>query len=358
MDKKYMKVAIELAKKGYGKAAPNPMVGCVIVKDGKIIAKGWHKCFGSKHAEIDVLCKADKNAQGADLYVTLEPCNTFGKQPPCSDSIVKAGIKRVFYAVKDPNVSGSHKFLVQHGIEVHSGLLSNEAKFLIKEHREHLKVKNRVSIKAAMTLDGKIATQNYDSKWITCRKSRDFVHKLRTQYDAVLIGSNTALKDNPFLTAHSKGKNPIRVVLDSKLSISKNSNLLKDFSPTIIFYDESLKSIAEHFRQKHIILAPINIKKSKENFNIIIDKLNVFGIKTILIEGGSEIISSALFSKCVNDIFFFIAPKIIGGKNSISAVGGKGVSKIANSLKVQNMTFEKIGQDFLIRGKLNVHRNN
>ncbi|MDR3049496.1 MAG: bifunctional diaminohydroxyphosphoribosylaminopyrimidine deaminase/5-amino-6-(5-phosphoribosylamino)uracil reductase RibD [Elusimicrobiota bacterium] len=352
MDKKYMKAAIELAKKGYGKVAPNPMVGCVIVKNNRIIAKGWHKCFGSKHAEIDALCKAGKNAQGADLYVTLEPCNTFGKQPPCSDSIVKAGIKRVFYAVKDPNARGSRQFLVKHGVEVHSGVLSNEAKLLIKEHIEHIKIKNRVSIKAAMTLDGKIATQNYDSKWITCQKSRDFVHRLRTQYDAVLIGSNTALKDNPFLTSHSKGRNPIRVVIDSNLSIPKNSNLLKNFSPTIIFYDEAIKNTAGHFRKEHIILAPINIKKAKNNFNIIIDKLNVFGIKTILVEGGGEIISSALFSKRVGDIYFFVAPKIIGGKNSISAVGAKGAATIAKALKVQNMTFEKIGQDFLIRGTL------
>jgi diaminohydroxyphosphoribosylaminopyrimidine deaminase/5-amino-6-(5-phosphoribosylamino)uracil reductase len=352
MDKQYMKMAIDLAKNGAGKVEPNPMVGCVIVNDGKIVSKGWHHYFGAEHAEIDALSKAGKKAENADLYVTLEPCNSYGKKPPCSHSILKAKIRRVFYAVKDPNESGSETFLKNHNIEVYGGLLKKEASFLIKEHLKHIKIKNRVSIKAAMTLDGKIASHIYDSKWITSKKARDFVHKLRSGYDAVLIGTNTALKDNPFLTSHLKGRNPIRVVIDANLRIPQNANILNNESSTIIFYDKSVQKMKEHFYRDNIILAPIDIKKAKRDFNIIIEKLNLFAVKTILIEGGGQTIASALFSKSVDDIYFFIAPKIIGGQNAVSVVGGVGIEKIKNALMIKDASVKKIGRDFLFKGRI------
>jgi len=352
MNERYMRMAIDLAKKGKGKVYTNPLVGCVIVKEDKVIGEGWHKFFGGKHAEINALDEAGKNAKGADLYVTLEPCNSYGKRPPCTLAIIKAGIKRVFFSLHDINVSGAKELLEKNGIEVYAGLLKKEAGVLVKEYLEFLQTKPKVTVKAAMTLDGKIATWDYDSKWITCKESRSLVHKMRSHYDAVLVGSNTALKDNPFLTSHSKNlKNSIRVVIDSKLRLPKSYHLFDGTVPTIVIYDSSIKNIPKYLVDKdEIILAPVDIKAAKKDFNIIIDKLNSFSIKRILIEGGSEIIASALFSNSVDDICFFVAPKIIGGKNAVSVVGGIGVNKIAESLKVENMKVKKIGTDLLITG--------
>jgi diaminohydroxyphosphoribosylaminopyrimidine deaminase/5-amino-6-(5-phosphoribosylamino)uracil reductase len=349
-----MRMAIGLAKQGKGKVYTNPLVGCVIVKKGKVIGKGWHKYFGEKHAEINALDEAGKNAKGADLYVTLEPCNSYGKRPPCTLAIIKAGIKRVFFSLHDINVSGVKELFKKNGIEVYEGLLKKEAKILIKEYLEFLRAKPNVTVKAAMTLDGKIATCDYDSKWIACEETRSLVHKMRSRYDAVLVGSNTALKDNPFLTSHSKNlKNPIRVVIDSKLRLPKFYHLFDGTIPTIVIYDSSIKNISKYLANKNeVILAPVDMKAAKKNFNIITDKLNSFSIKRILIEGGSEIISSALFSNVVDDICFFVAPKIIGGKNAVSVVGGIGVNKIAKSLKVENMKVKKIDRDLLITGHI------
>ncbi|MDR1245164.1 MAG: bifunctional diaminohydroxyphosphoribosylaminopyrimidine deaminase/5-amino-6-(5-phosphoribosylamino)uracil reductase RibD [Endomicrobium sp.] len=354
MNERYMRMAIELAKKGKGKVYTNPLVGCVIVKEDKVIGKGWHKYFGGKHAEINALDEAGKNAKGADLYATLEPCNSYGKRPPCTLAIIKAGIKRVFFSLNDINVSGTKELLKKNGIEVYAGLLKKEAKVLVKEYFEFLRSKPKVTVKAAMTLDGKIATYDYDSKWITCGESRSLAHKMRSYYDAILVGSNTALRDNPFLNSHSKNlKNPIRVVIDSKLRLPKSYHLFDGTVPTIVIYDSSIKNIPKYLLNKdEVILAPVDMKVAKKDFNIIREKLNSFSIKRILIEGGSEIIASALFSNSVDDIYFFIAPKIIGGKNAVSVVGGIGVNKIAESLKVKNMKVKKIGTDLLITGRI------
>ncbi len=351
MNKKYMKTAIALAKNGEGRVYPNPMVGCVIVKNDKIAGRGWHKFFGAKHAEADALEDAGRKARGADLYVTLEPCNSHGKRPPCTKAIIEAGIKRVFVAAKDPGVSKSREVLEKNGVAVHYGILKKEAQYLIKDYLRHLKTKPQVTVKAAMTLDGKIATSKYDSKWITSEKSRSFTHALRSRYDAVLVGANTALKDNPYLTAHAKGKNPVRIVIDSKLKLPPKAHLLDGFVPTVVIYDEKT-AIPKHFKKEYVVLAPVNIAKAKKDFKVIIGKLDDLSLKKILIEGGGNVISSALFSGVVDDICVFIAPKIIGGSNAVSVVGGKGVEKISDALKVKDMKVKKIGADLLVTGKI------
>lgn len=354
MNKKYMCMAINLAKKGKGKVYTNPLVGCVIVKDNKVVGRGWHKYFGGKHAEINALDNASKNSKNADLYVTLEPCNSYGKQPPCTLAIIKAGIKRVFFALHDKNVSGAKELLERNGIEVYEGMLKEESKVLVKEYLKFLQAKPTVTAKVAMTLDGKIATHDCDSKWITSEKSRSLVHNMRSQYDAVLVGFNTALKDNPFLTSHSKKlKNPIRVVIDSKLKLPKYYHLFDGTIPTIVVYDSNINNTPKYLLDKEgIILASVDMNAAKKDFNVIIRELNSLSVKKILIEGGSEIISSALFSNAVDDIFFFIAPKISGGKNAVPVVGGVGVKKISESIKVKNMKVKKIGNDLLITGNL------
>ncbi|MDR3124925.1 MAG: bifunctional diaminohydroxyphosphoribosylaminopyrimidine deaminase/5-amino-6-(5-phosphoribosylamino)uracil reductase RibD [Endomicrobium sp.] len=353
MNNIYMQVAIDLAKRGQHKVFPNPQVGCVIVKNNKIVGRGWHEYFGGEHAEINAIKSAEQNAEGADLYATLEPCNSYGKRPPCSLAIVNAKIKRVFYAVKDKKNFNTKSFLEKNGIEVYEGLLKKESSVLIKDYLRHLKVSPVVSVKVAMTLDGKIATGKYDSKWITSKESRNLVHKMRSLYDAVLVGKNTALRDNPLLTSHNKNlRNPVRVVIDPNLELPKFYKLFNNKASTIIFYDKNVSKIPEHFKKKGIVLVPINIEASKRNFNLIIDKLNSFSIKRILIEGGSEIISSALFSKVVDDIYFFVAPKIIGGKSSIPVVGGQGVKTISESINIKKIQVKKIGVDFFITGKI------
>ncbi|MDR2436522.1 MAG: bifunctional diaminohydroxyphosphoribosylaminopyrimidine deaminase/5-amino-6-(5-phosphoribosylamino)uracil reductase RibD [Endomicrobium sp.] len=354
MDKKYMRMAIDLAKKGKGKVYTNPLVGCLVVKDNKVVGKGWHKYFGGKHAEINALDDAGKNAKNADLYVTLEPCNNYGKQPPCVLAIIKAGIKRVFFSLHDKNASGTKELLEKKGVEVYKGMLKKESKILIKRYLKFLQAKPKVTVKAAITLDGKIATHDYDSRWITSEKSRNLVHRMRSQYDAVLVGCNTALKDNPFLTAHSKKlKNPIRVVIDSKLKLPKYYHLLDGSVPTIVVHDSNVNSVPKHLSDKEgIILASVDVNAAKKDFNVIIKKLNSLSVKKILIEGGSKIISSALFSNAVDDIFFFVAPKISGGRSAVPVVGGEGAKKISESIKVKNMKVKKIGNDLLITGNL------
>jgi len=350
---KYMKTAIELAKKGEGRVYTNPLVGCVIVKNNKIVGKGWHRCFGGNHAEVNALIDAGKNAEGADLYVTLEPCNSYGKKPPCTLAIIKAGIKRVYYAMSDDNVSRGREILEKSGIKVYEGVLKERAKILVVDYLKYLKSKPRISIKAAMTLDGKIATCKYDSKWITSEKSRAFVHKMRSQYDAILVGTNTALKDNPFLKTHAETlKNPIRVVIDSKLKLPKSYHLFDASVPTVVIYDLNIAEIPNHLNKEGIILAPVDINAAKKDFGIIVRKLSSLSMKRILIEGGSEIIASALFSNSVDDIYFFVAPKIIGGVAAVPVVGGRGVEKISESLSVKDMKVKKIGSDLLITGKI------
>jgi diaminohydroxyphosphoribosylaminopyrimidine deaminase/5-amino-6-(5-phosphoribosylamino)uracil reductase len=348
-----MKIAIDLAKKGKGRVYTNPLVGCVIVKGNKVIGKGWHKYFGGEHAEINALTDAGRSAIGSDLYVTLEPCNSYGKRPPCTLAIIKAGIKRVYYAVHDKNVLGSKEILEKNGVEIYSGLLKGQTEILMKDYLKYLESKPKVSVKAAMTLDGKIATYEYDSKWITSKKSRKVVYKMRSLYDAVLVGANTALKDNPFLTVHSKKlKNPVRVVIDSNLKLPRLHNLFDSSVPTVVIYDLNITDIPKYLGKEGIILAPVDINAAKKDFSIIVKKLNSFSIKRILIEGGSEIIASALFSNVVDDIYFFVAPRIIGGKTSISVVGGNGVKRISESLRVKNMGIKKIASDFLITGQI------
>ncbi|GMO65584.1 MAG: bifunctional diaminohydroxyphosphoribosylaminopyrimidine deaminase/5-amino-6-(5-phosphoribosylamino)uracil reductase RibD [Endomicrobiia bacterium] len=353
-NEKYMKIAIKLANKGKGEVYTNPLVGCVIVKDNKIVGRGWHQYFGGNHAEINALIDAGENAKGADLYVTLEPCNSYGKKPPCTLAIIKAGIKNVYYAMPDSNnVLCGKEVFKKSGVRVFGGLLKKQARILVKDYLKYLKNKPKVSIKVGMTLDGKIATYKYDSKWITSEKSRTFVHKMRSQYDAVLVGTNTVFKDNPFLKTHSKTlKNPIRVVIDSKLELPNSSHLFDATVPTIIIYDSNIANIPSHLNKKGIILAPVDINMAKKDFGIIVKKLNSLSIKRILIEGGGEVIASALFSNVVDDIYFFISPKIVGGKFAVSSVGGQGVEKICESLLVKNMKTRKIGSDLLITGSI------
>lgn len=357
--KKYMQLVLDLAKKGKCFVFPNPMVGAILVKNNKIISKGYHKYFGAEHAEVQAINSSKTNIEGSTLYVNLEPCNNWGKCPPCVDLIIKSKIKTVVCAMQDPNplTSGkSFKKLKSAGITVINGILGKQAKQLNKEYINHIeKAKQYILVKSAVSLDGKIATKYGDSKWISNEKSRNFVHKLRTRFDAILVGINTVLKDNPVLSSHNKGKNPVRVVLDEKLKIPSNYNIIDGKIPTIILYDEKIKKIPAYFNKNMIKLVKINFKQAKKNFNIVIEKLNKMALKRILIEGGGEINSSVLKTGKVDEVLLFIAPIIVGGRNAKTFVEGEGIKYIKDSLKFDKIKIKKFGNDTAIFAKRKIH---
>lgn len=360
-EKDYMRIAMEEGKKGKGYVYPNPMVGAVIVKHNRVIAKGYHRYFGGAHAEIEALSTAGKKVKGADLYVTLEPCSHQGKTPPCADEIIKAGIKKVVIAMKDPNPivkSRGIGKLKRAGIEVKTGILGKSAEKMNRDYMKYIKEnKNRkahVILKIAMTMDGKIATYSGDSKWITCEASRNYVHKLRGNSDAIITGINTVLTDNPLLTARTKGlhKNPVRIILDSYCRIPLNLKIISDKSAkTVIMTSNKASSKKiQQLRKKGIEVIIMPVKDGHISIKSAVEYIKRKNIKDIMIEAGAEVNFNALNSGVVDEVYVFIAPKIIGGKEAKSAVSGKGIKYFKDSINIKNMQIERVGIDILIRG--------
>jgi len=362
MDKKYIQLCLELAKKGVGKVSPNPLVGCVIVKNNRIVGQGYHEYFGGPHAEIEALRNAGPKTKGATLYINLEPCCHWGKTPPCTDAIIDAGIKQVVVSMKDPNplVNGKGiKQLKVKGVKCKVGILEEEAKELNRAYIKFVTKKMPyVILKTAMSLDGKIATRRGESKWITSTEAREYVHSLRSQVDAVLVGINTVLKDNPTLTTHSKGHNPLRIILDPYLSIPRNAEVLDDQAETLLVISETITQ-SEQNRKKIKILENSGIKilaspeeDGKFDFREIMRQLADMNITSVLIEGGGGTNAYALEAGIVDEIMFFIAPKIIGGKNAPTPVEGEGIKTLSEALRIKDLSIEKIGEDFLLKGKI------
>ncbi|MEM7817032.1 MAG: bifunctional diaminohydroxyphosphoribosylaminopyrimidine deaminase/5-amino-6-(5-phosphoribosylamino)uracil reductase RibD [Candidatus Aenigmatarchaeota archaeon] len=351
----FLKKTFELAKKSEGFTSPNPLVGAIIVKKGKIIAKGYHKRAGLPHAEIEAIRKAKENLKNSTLYVNLEPCFHFGRTPPCVDEIIKSGIKKVVIAIKDPNplVNGkSIKKLKSAGIKVVIvKQLGKEAKKLnevfFKNMRKRLPF---IAVKIAQSLDGKIATKTGQSKWITTEKSRKFVKVLRDKYDSILVGINTVLKDNPHLDGFKK--RPFKIVIDPNLKIPLNSFLVKKrASKLIIFTDERNKN------NPKIKSFPSFIKlfflKSKKGYFILKKILKILfnlQIMSVLIEGGSETLGRFFDEKLIDKVYFFISPKIIGGKDALTSVGGKGMDNLKKVPFLKDLEIKRIGKDILILG--------
>lgn len=320
----FQKLALSLAKKGSGSTFPNPMVGAVIVKNGKVIGKGYHKKAGLPHAEIEAIETARRGLaklKGTTLYVNLEPCIHFGKTPPCVDAIIKAGVTRVVCATADPNpiVSGKGITKLQKaGIDVSVGLLEKEAIKLNEAFFTfHQKKRPFIAIKFAASLDGKIATKRNDSKWITNEKARAFAGKLRSQYQAVLVGINTVINDNPHLG------NSLRIILGSESKIPKDFQVLRD-SNVLIVNPKNIKELLSTLVKKEII--------------------------SILVEGGGETIGRFIDEKLVDKVYAFHAPLIIGGEKAINAVRGEGVAKLKDAIKLKNVTFQKFDDNILTTG--------
>lgn len=351
-DKKIMQMVLKLARKGEGKVSPNPMVGAVIINDGKIVGSGYYQRFGGDHAEINALKKAGEKAKGGTLYVNLEPHSFIGKTPPCTEAIIKAGIRKVFCSMVDPNplVNGKGvKRLKESGIKTELGLLEKEARWL---NEIYLKYMTRgfpfVSLKVAQTLDGKIATSNGDSKWITSEDAREFVHILRSKVDAVVVGSKTIIKDNPELTIHKiKGKNPKTIVLSSSGKIPPTSKILRNNrdNKTIIVTTKASISLDD---------SDVEIWRIKKNTKDRIDlkqflkKAGQEGISSILVEGGKEIFTSFLRERLVDKIYYFLSPKILG--KGLETFGDLGINSIKDSLELKDVELKRFSNDFLLIG--------
>ncbi|WP_099189479.1 bifunctional diaminohydroxyphosphoribosylaminopyrimidine deaminase/5-amino-6-(5-phosphoribosylamino)uracil reductase RibD [Tepidibacter mesophilus] len=362
MDSKYMKRAIELALKGKGYTNPNPLVGAVIVKDGRIIGEGYHQYYGGAHAEVNAINSAFENVKGATIYVTLEPCSHFGKTPPCAQLLIDMKIKKVIIGMMDPNpiVAGNGiKLLRDHGIEVTVGVLEQEVKKMNEVFIKYITTKLPFCIlKTAMTLDGKIATSIGDSKWITNKKSREYVHEIRHQVSGIMVGIGTVLQDNPSLTTRLKDKegvDPIRIIVDTIGRIPLESKVLSlnSKAKTIIATTKKadknkLKLIKEKGAQ--IIITPL--KNNKVDLKYLIQKLGEMDIDSILIEGGSTLNYSILNEGCVDKAITFIAPKIIGGGNAKTPVGGIGIEHIKNAIELENIKVIMFEQDIMIEGYL------
>ena len=358
MDKVYMKRALELAELGRGKVAPNPMVGAVIVKAGKIIGKGYHKKYGDNHAEVNAFENATEDVSGATLYVTLEPCAHYGKTPPCAKRIVKEGIKKVVIGVLDPNplVAGKGvNILKDAGIEVVVGVLEEECRKINEVFMKYIKTSRPfVLMKYAMSLDGKISTATGKSKWISCEKSRRDVHKLRNNLSAIMVGINTVIKDNPMLNCRIEGGNdPIRIIVDSNLRIpldSKIVNTSNNISTIVATTHKADKDKIKLLEERNVEVIVAKEKDGRVDITSLIDKLGEKKIDSILLEGGSEINFSCLQEGIVDKVRIYIAPKILGGNNAKGAVGGRGVSEIIDSFNIENIDISTIGSDIVVEG--------
>jgi len=363
-DTYYMNKALELAKKGKGRVSPNPLVGAVVVNDNEIVGKGYHKKAGTPHAEVHAIEDAGDQAEGATLYVNLEPCCHIGKTPACSIKIINSNIKRLVVAMEDPNplVAGKgFKQLKEAGIEVKLGVLEERAKKLNEIFIKNMREKSPfIYLKTAQTLDGFLATSTGDSRWVTNEKARAYGHRLRHKVDGILVGIGTVLSDNPRLTTRleaEEGIDPIRIVLDSKLRTPLDANIIneKSNSKTMIFtgQDYDKNKFAEFKERENVQVIILSYDQdNKLDLEEMLHILYDMEVMSILIEGGGTVNHSFINKKLIDKIYTFIAPKILGGNDGIPAFKGKGSKKIKDSFKLKNIEYEKLADNFLIKGDL------
>ncbi len=354
-----MRMALRLAVKANGRTSPNPMVGAVVVKNGRVIATGYHEKAGEPHAEAVALKSAGRAAKGATLYVTLEPCSHTDKRtPPCAPLVMKSGVRRVVVSMIDPNprVSGGGiKALRKSGVEVTTGVLAAEARRLNEAFIKHITTGMPfVTMKIAQTLDGKIATSSGESQWITGKRAREEGRKLRNVNDAILVGINTVLNDNPSLTARIPGcRDPLRVIVDSKLRIPVHAKVLtqKSSAKTLV---ATLSSAAKHKMNKlqkaGAEVLVVRGCQGRVDLQDLMKKLGKKDIMSVLIEGGSEINASALKTGIVDKVVMFIAPVLMTGTDSLCSIGGPSPAKLIEALKLRDVTVRFVGKDLVVEG--------
>jgi diaminohydroxyphosphoribosylaminopyrimidine deaminase/5-amino-6-(5-phosphoribosylamino)uracil reductase len=374
----YMRLALRLARRGYGTTSPNPMVGAVLVRAGRIIGRGWHHQAGGPHAEVEAIRDAQRRGnspKGATLYVTLEPCCTHGRTPPCTEAIIAAGISSVVVAATDPNPrhrGRAFRILRQAGIRAEQGVLAEEAERL-NESFNHWIFRGEpfVTVKAAMTMDGKIATAAGDSKWITSEPARRYGMKLRQGADAILVGINTILADDPSLTYRAEGfrdattskrARPLRrIVLDSMARTPLQAKIVKDklAATTTIVVSKSAprRRVAVLARRVKVLIAPGGSKdpkaaKGKLNLRWLLCTLGKENVTSLLVEGGGEVNASFLLGGLAQRVAFFYAPMILGGRESRTGVAGEGARSLGETLRLRELEWRKLGADLLLTARV------
>ncbi len=358
---KFMSRAIRMAQKGLGRTSPNPMVGAVVVKNGKIVGEGFHRALGEPHAEVDAIRAAGAQTEGAELFVTLEPCNHYGRTPPCTQAIMAAGIKKVYYGIDDPNpsvIGGGAEFLRKAGVEVVGQVLENRCRALNDMYLTNVTFKRPfVYLKLAMSLDGRVATRTGHSQWITSEQSRMRVHRLRDRVTAVMVGIKTVLADNPFLTTRlngREGRDPVRIVADSNLRTPLEANIFNQMSPAgvIIATRRNPPSRLRARLEKKGCRVIETASLDKVDLKDLLTNLYQIGITSLLIEGGAGLAWGALEARIVDRCMFFYAPIIIGGKSAPSGVSGAGIDRLEQAPRLVDMRSSRIGPDILVEGKV------
>ncbi|MFK7856866.1 MAG: bifunctional diaminohydroxyphosphoribosylaminopyrimidine deaminase/5-amino-6-(5-phosphoribosylamino)uracil reductase RibD [Granulosicoccus sp.] len=369
----FMQRALELASRGSGCTSPNPLVGCVGVREGVIIGEGWHEQYGKAHAEVNALEDVKNrgsaaDTQGATLYVTLEPCNHHGLTPPCTKAIVDAGIKQVFYALADPNpcAAGGARYLASQGVEVENGPLKDEARYQNRFFLKHVATRRPYVIaKSATSLDGRVATRTGDSQWITGEAARQRGHELRQAVDAIIVGADTVLGDDPSLTVRLPetiaDKNQIRhprpIVLDSKGRIPLHVKLLDGSLPTRTLIITSDQMQAEHrqvltSRGYEVLTVANNAGGIGADPSAILDALGQRGIHSVLLEGGAAVHGSFRDANLIDEVWTFMAPIIIGGDSARSTFAGLGSAALSDATQLDGLHIENVGRDLLIRSQV------
>ena len=358
-DERWMRRALHLAEKGRGRTSPNPMVGAVLVKRGKVVGEGYHTRAGEPHAEIVAIEKAREKAKGATLYLNLEPCTLYGKTPPCAPAVIEAGVRKVIIGMEDPNplVKGRGiARLKQAGVGVRVGILEKECRRLNEAFCKFV-VKHQpfIILKVAATLDGKLATRNGDSKWISGEISRRFVHRLRDEVDGVVVGIGTVLRDDPNLTARIRGgRDPYRIVLDSRLRIPEHAKVI-DLSPSraiVATTEMASRDKIERLEKKGVRVLICGSESGRVDLKSLLQKLGEMGMMSLLVEGGSQINGAFLDQGLIDKIFLFLSPKLIADPLAPGIFGGAGVASLKETISIRDFKIRKIGADILLEGYL------
>lgn len=362
-DQIWMRRALDLAARARGRTSPNPMVGAVLVKDGQLIGEGFHAYAGSDHAEVTALCDAGPAARGATLYVSLEPCCHSGRTPPCVDQILQAGIRRVVAACEDPNPAVSGKGIAAlrtAGLSVDVGILAEEAERLNEAFFTHVRTgRPFVTLKVAASLDGKIAIRTGESRWITGESARRRVHQLRNEMDAVLVGIGTVLRDDPLLTTRlgiADQRDPIRVIVDNLARLPLRAKVVNRAStaPTILAVSQMApRTKLEALEREGVQVVVVESSPRRVSLERLMEALGKRGILSLMIEGGAEINASALREGIVDKVLVFLAPILIGGKSTPTAVGGDGIESLTLAVRLRDVRIERFDGDILVEGYIN-----
>jgi diaminohydroxyphosphoribosylaminopyrimidine deaminase / 5-amino-6-(5-phosphoribosylamino)uracil reductase len=351
--------AIELAKRGEGSVEPNPMVGCVITRDGTVVGEGWHRRFGGNHAEVEALHDAGDAARDATMFVTLEPCCHQGKTPPCTNAIVNSGIKRIVIAQRDPFpkvAGGGIRILKEAGLDVQIGVCEQQARALNAPYRKLVEARMPwVIAKWAMTLDGKIATRTGNSQWISNPASREIVHQIRGRVDAIMVGKGTVAADDPLLTARPAGPRiATRIVLDSNASLSANSQLVKTITAAPVLIAATNFASAENVQRLESVgceVLQFDSSSSEDHLRQLLAELGRRGMTNILVEGGAHLLGSLHDASLIDEAHVFIASKIIGGETAPSPIGGNGFAAISDAESLTDWTVSELDGDVYAHGR-------